>query len=772
MSWNQGRLKNGATLGNYRIIRLIGMGGMGEVYEAKDQVLDRKVALKIILPEHYDSPEVAKRFRIEGQTLAKLNHPNVVTVHALGEDADNHYLVMEYVDGVPLWDLLKAKTYLAPNEAFYYFRQLLAGVKALHESGVIHRDLKPKNIIIRKDNSVKIVDFGIAKDKASSEREITKTGAMVGSLYYLSPEVIEGEAASAQADIWSLGINLFEMLTGRKPFEDASRAALIRKITQDPLIFPADRLVPENIQTLILKMCEKSLDRRYTSIDEILRDFELMEAENTAPIRSATPLPAVSPPPARMLSAEISSPTQRTPFPSNSEVFDYPSIKRTPVWERAVLASVLCLGVGILAFKLREPLASLFSKQANQESSNLVAQSPAPEQNVWLKDQLGFEFSWSGTLPPHSSLQLAKDLEFRELVFTQEDPPSPQTLPPSEITHLEDRGYYWRLVDGDGKTPLTETIHFTVLTQTPQKLLWPLHQSTASAESALLFSWYPKAGCSSYRFQLSRDKDFREMITDQMLADVQWNSKLSLEGDLYWRVRAEDANGFSRWSETRLITLKKTVTAPVMAQTDARNASLSVAPTTPATVPPKPMAATVKEPMRATPPATITKPNQRKLGLKAIMKNSASKKTVHPKAASTKISKKAAPQAPAMASKIAVSAKPTPASAPKRQIAAKSTNLPALSLKQPPDGVSIVAFNGVQNPISFKWESGQPGSLYRLEISTDSGFKRIIHSLTSQKNNLVVELPLPRGKLFWRVRSEKGAILSNWSAPFTLEISK
>jgi hypothetical protein len=167
------------------------------------------------------------------------------------------------------------------------------------------------------------------------------------------------------------------------------------------------------------------------------------------------------------------------------------------------------------------------------------------------------------------------------------------------------------------------------------------------------------------------------------------------------------------------------------------------------------------------------------MGHKTLKKTAVSKKTPPSKAVSTKLSKKAAPAVPAAVSpKVTVSPVPVPtpapksAPAPKRQVAAKSANLPALALKQPPDGVSIVAFNGVQNPISFKWESGQPGSLYRLEISTDGGFKKIIHSLTSQKNNLVVELPLPRGKLFWRVRSEKGAVLSNWSAPFTLEISK
>lgn len=198
---NDNKLKQGYLLGPYRIVRLIGEGGMGEVYEARDEVLNRQVALKVISPKLAFNDEIVRRFMSEGQALARLNHQNVVGVYSLGEERGTHYISMEYVDGYSLHDFLKLKNSLSVDEALHHFKQLLEGVKALHENGIIHRDIKPKNIIIRKDNSVKIVDFGIAKIQGETNTGLTGAGELVGSLYYVAPEVIEGGEATVQSDI-------------------------------------------------------------------------------------------------------------------------------------------------------------------------------------------------------------------------------------------------------------------------------------------------------------------------------------------------------------------------------------------------------------------------------------------------------------------------------------------------------------------------------------------------------------------------------------------
>ncbi len=788
MTQNQGRLKKGSLLGAYKIVRLIGQGGMGEVYEGRDDVLDRKVALKVILPEHYSSPEVGKRFRIEGQALAKLNHQNVVTVHALGEDKGNNYLVMEYVDGVPLWDLLKAKTFLQPMEAVHYFYQLLGGVKALHANGILHRDIKPKNIIIRKDNSLKIVDFGIAKVKGHPEREITATGAMVGSLYYLAPEVIDGQVASVQSDIWSLGVNFYEMLTGQKPFQDQSRSELIRKITSGEIKFPTERKISDSFRTLILKMCEKSPDRRYASVDDILHDLDAIPSIRTVQqARTALPVPE----PAMIPKMENNAPALKpSSHPSMEKAHHLPvSFERQKSSKWWVAAG---MAIAIAAFVYRGKIAIKFSHEPNETHRITKPKSPASEQIVWMKDANSLEFSWIGATGPETFIQLAKDPDFRELVLEASNPISPFIPPASAMPEFEDRNYFWRLIRKDGTTvePLFETVRFQVLTQTPPQPSWPVDQTTSLVDKSILFSWLQKSADVSYQLQLARDSDFQQLFSSQKTRDVQVTVSALPEGVYFWRVRAENDNGNTHWSQTRTLTLRMPEVV-VPTQPTAPPA----APPVPPRVAPPPLAVPVPKsiPVVQTNQAQEKEKEKKRLPLKkAVVQASKTRKTVvattvhqklkaHP--APAKIVDKKSTSGPTPAKTAETPVKPSsvaakiatvesPVQRKPVSIAAPIENLKVPNLKLPPNGVSIVLLNGILSPISFKWESITNVDSYHLEISKDPKFSKVIESQESKNNQLTISRSFPAGKFYWRLRSEKGSAKSKWSATYSFEITQ
>jgi serine/threonine protein kinase len=790
MAHNQGRLKKGSLLGAYKIVRLIGQGGMGEVYEGRDEILDRKVALKVILPEHYHTPEVEKRFRIEGQALAKLNHQNVVTVHALGEDKGNNYLVMEYVDGVPLWDLLKAKTYLQPPEAVHYFYQLLAGVQALHANGIIHRDIKPKNIIIRKDNSVKIVDFGIAKVKGHPEREITATGAMVGSLYYLAPEVIDGQTASVQSDIWSLGINFYEMLTGQKPFQDQSRAELVRKITKADISFPAERKISDSFRSLILRMCEKSPERRFASVEEIL-----LELDANPVIRSAQPrpaLPTVAPAVLPKLDKTITIERQVTPLPLGK-----PVVLTHPRRNSSSSRSIVALGLATLVLagivyrgKLNTAIQSLRTLAESQRV--FTPSSPAAEQMIWMKDAKSLEFSWAGTSGAEIFLQLAKDPEFRDVILEAANPASPYIPQAPTLPEFEDRNYFWRLVRKDGATtePLFESVRFQVLTLAPPQPSWPIDQATSVVDKSMLFSWLQKSADVSYQFQLARDGDFQQLFSSQKTRDVQVTVSALPEGVYFWRVRAENDNGSTRWSQARTLTLKKPevqapvsvpapvpVVAPPVVQPPLAMPAPKNSPIVPTILPPKKEKRTEPAKTFTVKPAKVQKP---------VVVTPAPHKTKARPAPVKAVAKKANPApprapAPAAAKTAEVSVKPLAppkAAVAEPQIQRKPVSIPTPienlkipKLKLPPNGVSIVLLNGILSPISFKWESITDADSYHFEISKDAQFTKIIESQDSKNNQLTISKSFSAGKFYWRLRSEKGTAKSKWSETYTFEIT-
>ncbi len=210
----------GTALGGYRIVRELGEGGMGIVYEAVDTALDRRVALKVLHSEYSRNPELLERFRTEAKAQANLNHANIATLYAFVAEGGQAGMVMEYVDGETIAQIIQRRGLLPSDYAIPLFRQALLGIGYAHRRGIIHRDIKPANLMVDRQGMVKVMDFGIAKVLGS--RGLTRTGTQMGTAFYMSPEQITSKGVDIRSDIYSLGVTLYEMLTASVPFQGES----------------------------------------------------------------------------------------------------------------------------------------------------------------------------------------------------------------------------------------------------------------------------------------------------------------------------------------------------------------------------------------------------------------------------------------------------------------------------------------------------------------------------------------------------------------------
>ena len=256
----------------YEIIEKIGTGGMSDVYRAKDHKLNRFVAIKVLKQEFSENSDFVSKFRVEAQAAAGLMHPNIVNVYDVGEEQEFHYIVMELVEGITLKKYIEKKARLSVKEAISIAIQVAMGIEAAHNNHIIHRDIKPQNIIISKEGKVKVTDFGIAKAATSN----TITSNVMGSVHYTSPEQVRGGFSDEKSDIYSLGITLYEMLTGRVPFNGETTVAVAIKHIQEPMPSPCE-LVPEipiSVEQIVLKCTQKSPDRRYQSAPELIEDLK------------------------------------------------------------------------------------------------------------------------------------------------------------------------------------------------------------------------------------------------------------------------------------------------------------------------------------------------------------------------------------------------------------------------------------------------------------------------------------------------------------------
>ncbi|MDK8502960.1 Stk1 family PASTA domain-containing Ser/Thr kinase [Aerococcus sp. UMB1112A] len=265
----------------YELLSHIGSGGMANVYLAFDHILERQVAIKFLRLDLDDETDSIRRFRREAMSITELDHPNIVDVYDIGDKERENYIVMEYVDGKDLKTYIRDNHPISPQTYQVIMLQILDGVQCAHDHGIVHRDLKPQNIMVKADGTVKIMDFGIAI--ISTETSITQTSTIIGSVHYLSPEQARGSLATAQSDIYSLGIVSFEMLTGHVPFDGESAVSIALKHFQEDLpALDAERShIPNSIQNVIYKATAKDPSDRYQSCRDMAEDLATaLDAEN------------------------------------------------------------------------------------------------------------------------------------------------------------------------------------------------------------------------------------------------------------------------------------------------------------------------------------------------------------------------------------------------------------------------------------------------------------------------------------------------------------
>ena len=265
----------------YEIIELIGSGGMANVYKALCHRLNRYDAVKIMRDETAANTELRRRFRAESQAVAMLSHPNIVSVYDVSHNDDVEYIVMELIDGITLKQYLQKKSVLDPSEVLDFTIQTAKALEHAHSKGIIHRDIKPQNIMLLKDGMIKVADFGIASLENTIEEN---NGETVGSVHYIAPEQARGEAPDARSDIYSLGIVMYEMLTGRLPYVGNSDVEVaVKHMNTDP-VTPRDIVpsIPEELERICLKAMNSNIDERYQTASEMLADLEQYKAQSLA----------------------------------------------------------------------------------------------------------------------------------------------------------------------------------------------------------------------------------------------------------------------------------------------------------------------------------------------------------------------------------------------------------------------------------------------------------------------------------------------------------
>jgi serine/threonine protein kinase len=326
----------GSVLGNYKILDKIGEGGMGAVYKGVDLMLEREVAIKALRPELASQPQVVERFRAEAVTLAKLNHPNIATLHSFFRQGDDYFMVMEFVRGETLDDLLRRFGGMSCDRALPLFCQALEGIDHAHKMGIVHRDIKPANMMLTELGSIKVMDFGIARVLGSAR--MTRQGNIIGTIEYMSPEQVRGHETDSRSDIYSLGILLYEMLTGRVPFASHSEYELMRSQIEDAPTPPRDFSpnIPLPIEEAIMRALAKKPEARFQTAGEFRRVLLSQVGPVSVPFEAR---PRVVPIGGGTIETHITAPGEMTRPTASGEPHGMPALGTADHVEEAVFAS-------------------------------------------------------------------------------------------------------------------------------------------------------------------------------------------------------------------------------------------------------------------------------------------------------------------------------------------------------------------------------------------------------------------------------------------------
>ncbi|MBI3736071.1 SEL1-like repeat protein, partial [Candidatus Sumerlaeota bacterium] len=407
----------GKIIGNYEILGELGRGGMGVVYKAHEQSLGRAVALKVLPPNLAADEAFLKRFTREARAVAQLNHPNVVTIYNIGQEGATHYIAMEFIRGRVLSDMIKEKGRIELRPALHIARQVADALGAAHRSRIIHRDIKPQNIMVDEGGRVKVMDFGIAKMTEEMATSLTRTGDVLGTPAYMSPEQCRGKQLDGRTDIYSLGIVLFQMLAGTLPFKGETPVTVIQKILFEPApsVLEFNPNVPPSVVRLLDRCLSKEVEDRYPSSLELSADLDAaisgrepsVGAEEEQPTTvSDKPPKAVSRPghQARALEPRGASIPSGAGAPEDSEV-------RSSILQGLTVGGVVAaLAIGGLIFGVRY----LTAPKSSLENAAEVNRTPPPLATADLSKPIIQPPTKQETPPPHT-----------------EKPPKAEEIPPS-----------------------------------------------------------------------------------------------------------------------------------------------------------------------------------------------------------------------------------------------------------------------------------------------------------------------------------------------------
>jgi eukaryotic-like serine/threonine-protein kinase len=337
--------------GRYRVLGRLGVGGMATVYLAEDSSLGRKVALKVMAERYAEDGEFVERFRREAQAAARLNHPNIIAVYDRGQADGRPYIAMEYLQGRTLKQVIQAEGPLPPERAIAIAMQVLAGLRYAHEHGVVHRDVKPHNVLVGDDGRIKVTDFGIAH---AGDPQMTEVGSIVGTAQYLSPEQARGRSVGPQTDIYSLGVVLYEMLAGRVPFEGDSSVAIAMQHVSDqpPPLRALAPDVPESLALVVAHAMLKDPAQRYGSADEFAADLDRVRRGLVPVAATAAHTAIVTHEPTELVPAveatRVAPSPGPTPFLGGEKLPERPTPRKRSRWPW-LLVLLLLLAVGALA---------------------------------------------------------------------------------------------------------------------------------------------------------------------------------------------------------------------------------------------------------------------------------------------------------------------------------------------------------------------------------------------------------------------------------------
>jgi serine/threonine-protein kinase len=371
---------SGKTLSNYKIVGKLGSGGMATVYKAHELSLNRMVALKVLSSQLSEDKEYIKRFQREAQAAAQLNHPNIVQIFSIGEEKGLHYFAMELIKGKSLAQIKKEEGVLQPEKAVTVIQQVADALSDAHRAGLVHRDIKPSNIMIDELGRGKVTDFGIAY-VTSAQTKLTREGSIIGTPEYLSPEQCEGKTVDGRSDIYSLGVTLYELLTGKTPYEADTPVSMLMKIVQGnfPPIGQVNPKLPKALCKVVEKMMVTDVNKRYASMKEVLDDLDALQLAE-----APTPAPTKQEPATEMVAVGAAG----EPLAE----------KRSNKWAAVIVAAVIVLLMGgafaakLLIFDKKKPDTPNDKPAVAEKAAPAESQSQMPgEDTADTEDTAGTE---------------------------------------------------------------------------------------------------------------------------------------------------------------------------------------------------------------------------------------------------------------------------------------------------------------------------------------------------------------------------------------------